>query len=213
MSILFGYTKDNKRIHIRDYDFDVHGIVLCDQGHEVICKRGEKRLSHFCHKKLVDNCVGSKMSDWHLAHQNRIKDDYLEIPIGNNRADIRNLDNVVIELQNSPISKEEIREREKAYGNMVWIFNFFKNDISITKQDGRLLYFDITKGPMYMFDVRKQLFLDEGKIGMLEVIEHKKKKCIAKVWTLEEIDQYLFKGILKDDADKRLERHKYKIDF
>lgn len=91
--------------------------------------------------------------------------------------------------------------------------NIKKNDINITKQDGRLLYFDITKGPMYMFDVRKQLFLDEGKYGLLEILEHKKKKCVTKIWTLEEIDQYLFKGILKDDADKRLERHKYKIDF
>ena len=211
MSILFGYTKDNKRIHIRDYDFDIHGTVLCDQGHEVICKRGEKRLSHFCHKKLVDNCVGSKMSDWHLWHQSRIKDDYLEIPIGNNRADIRNADNVVIELQNSPISKEEIREREKAYGNMVWIFNAEKIDINITKQEERLLYFEILKGPMYAFDTKKQLFLDFGKNGLIEIIEHKKKKCVGKIWTLDEIDNYLFKDILKGDADKRLDRHKYKF--
>jgi hypothetical protein len=48
-------------------------------------------------------------------------------------ADVKTANEMVIEFQNSPISRSEIKSREKFYGKMMWIVNgmSFKNDFSI----------------------------------------------------------------------------------
>jgi hypothetical protein len=49
--------------------------------------------------------------------------DSIEIPVGNHRADVKSPTGLVIEFQHSPLSADEIRERENHYGNMLWVFD------------------------------------------------------------------------------------------
>jgi len=99
-----------------------------------------------CRKPVLSKC--GEIVDWHWAHlaggdcdpwaeaetpwhrwwKERAPASWREVTVGEHRADIRRPDDhVVIELQHSPISPEEIREREAYYGHMVWLI------------DGRLL--------------------------------------------------------------------------
>lgn len=60
---------------------------------------------------------------WHQQWQSLVKPEYRERVIGAHRADIVLRDGTVVELQHSPISAEEIRERESHYQRMLWIFD------------------------------------------------------------------------------------------
>lgn len=105
-------------------------------GKEVISKCGELKIWHWAHKS-INECDSwhNGETDWHLEWKELYPENEREIVIKKDgkihRADIlrKNIwyDNefkdVVIEFQNSPISFEEIKEREEFYGNMVWVLN------------------------------------------------------------------------------------------
>ncbi len=71
---------------------------------------------------------------WHIAWKSIIRKNRCEVVLWHgdmaHRADIVGNRNMVIELQHSPISPEELQARERFYGNMVWVFDaadFFGN--------------------------------------------------------------------------------------
>ena len=92
---------------------------------EVIAKCGSLKRWHWAHVSRIDCDHWSEgLSAWHLAWQDRVKESCQEVVIrGEHRADICLSTGQVIELQHSPISPEEIAEREQFYGNMLWIFD------------------------------------------------------------------------------------------
>lgn len=100
---------------------------LC--GGKVFSKCGEVNVWHWTHFK-GENCDPwyEPESFWHKHWKMTFGKENAEIGINKDGerhfADILTKDNVVIELQNSPILKPIIREREDFYGErMLWLIN------------------------------------------------------------------------------------------
>lgn len=111
---------------------------LCD--HKVFSKCGEINVWHWAHNK-DENCDSwyEPETEWHKNWKLIFGKNNCEIVISQNNvrhiADIRTQDNVIIELQNSPIQKPIIRKREVFYGErMIWIINgkHFKDKFTIS---------------------------------------------------------------------------------
>lgn len=100
---------------------------ICDS--LLIAKCGEFNVWHWAHerKSVCDGWNYEPKTDWHIKWQNHFLEDQTEVYIyGNNeyhRADILTNKGLVIEIQNSPISPEDIYLRESFYGDMIWIIN------------------------------------------------------------------------------------------
>jgi competence CoiA-like predicted nuclease len=91
-------------------------------------------------------------SEWHRSWKRCVPKHRTEVVIGTHRADILNSDGVVIELQNSYISLETIREREAYYrrggGRMLWVFNAtkYRKSFNITVREREPLRQRVTYG-------------------------------------------------------------------
>jgi hypothetical protein len=93
-------------------------------GERVVPKCGEVRVWHWAHERQVD-CAAwyEPETAWHLGWKRHCDPERVEVSFGEHRADLVALDGAVIELQNSDISLEEIWERERFYGRMIWLLN------------------------------------------------------------------------------------------
>jgi competence protein CoiA len=88
----------------------------------LVPKCGSIKIWHFAHASRLDcDSWAQPESQWHLAWKQRFPIRNREVSIGCHRADVRLDNGYVIEFQHSPISPEEIKEREKFYGNVIWI--------------------------------------------------------------------------------------------
>lgn len=101
--------------------------TMCEE--KVIAKCGKIYVWHWSHihKKDCDEWFESE-SVWHLLWKKTFGKSRSEITIlkgeKKHRADVLTESGIVIELQNSPISRETIIEREEFYGEkMLWILN------------------------------------------------------------------------------------------
>lgn len=112
---------------------------LC--GRTVFSKCGEVNVWHWAHRK-DESCDSwyEPETEWHNNWKLIFGKDHCEIIISREGtkhiADIFTRDNIIIELQNSPIQKPIIRKRETFYGErMIWIINgiHFKNNFSTSK--------------------------------------------------------------------------------
>lgn len=211
MSILIGYTKEGKNIHIYDYNDEE---VYCCLGHLLIAKKGNKKIWHYSHlNNEKEDCCNKEKSSWHLWWQTRVKKQYIEIhhftridkKIYHNIADIKNKDGIVIEIQYSPINIEKIKERETVYEKMCWIFSGDKIDIIEKKRDKNKIIFSLIGGCSSFLDTTKKTFIDFNKRGLIEIISKKKKSEIeGKIITLDIFDKEYFNDILIENYDKRL---------
>lgn len=113
---------------------------LCEL--EVFSKCGEVNIWHWSHKKH-ESCDGwyEPETEWHRNWKIVFGKENSEIIIKRDGvkhiADILTSNDVVIELQNSPIRKPDIRKREIFYGErMLWILNGkpFKQNFSFFKE-------------------------------------------------------------------------------
>jgi len=111
---------------------------------KVHSKCGEINEWHWAHYK-GQNCDPwyEPESHWHLDWKMTFGKECAEQVIRKNneihRADVLTKENVVIELQNSPIRKGVILEREEFYGQrMLWLINgsHFKNNFQMFELDG-----------------------------------------------------------------------------
>lgn len=91
---------------------------------ELVPKCGQIKIHHWAHKGRRD-CDDwyEPETEWHAEWKRQFGKENCEVVMPPHRADIVGKSGVVIELQHSPISPEEIREREDFYKNMVWIVN------------------------------------------------------------------------------------------
>lgn len=120
--------------------------AFCDIcGEELIPKCGTIKMWHWAHKINSDcDSWAEHETQWHMDWKNEFPKEQQEVVIekeikvdlldGHNRnmgfevhkqkhrADIK-VNDLVIELQNSPISAKEIKERENYYNNMIWVLN------------------------------------------------------------------------------------------
>lgn len=100
---------------------------LCER--TVFSKCGEINVWHWAHHK-DESCDSwyEPETEWHKNWKLIFGKDYCEIIISKEGvkhiADIQTKDNIIIELQNSPIQKPIVRRRENFYGErMLWIIN------------------------------------------------------------------------------------------
>lgn len=108
---------------------NIYFCPLC--GNELILRQGELNITHFAHK--ANTCTDTwnyDMSEWHYSMQNRFHPEQREVVVKHNgqthRADILN-GNQIIEFQHSPISMDEIMERNAFYNSagyhVTWVFD------------------------------------------------------------------------------------------
>ena len=145
--------------------------ALCPQcGDEVIAKCGQIKIWHWAHK--INDCDKwwESEGEWHLYWKKDIPVDKCEVTIGKHRADIITSENEVLELQNSPISMDEIRERESFYGNMVWLINaeVFRHNFNLDKREHYVVF--KWKWPRKSFQAfTKPLYLDFGDEDLFRI--------------------------------------------
>jgi competence protein CoiA len=127
---------DNKKVEASPQTTGI--CPLCEQ--PVFSKCGEVNVWHWAHynNKNCDSWYEPE-TEWHKAWKLVFGKENSEVIICEGGvkhiADIRTKENVIIELQNSPIQKPVIWERETFYGEqMLWIMNgnHFKHKFSIS---------------------------------------------------------------------------------
>lgn len=223
MSILIGYIDGDrsKRLHINDYDKDVHkGRVKCAHGHPIIGKKGDRQIWHYSHKSGYEGDCSREMGEWHKWWQDRMEDDFLEIifekehPEGSGKivkhiADAVNGDMTVIEFQKSVVSPHIIREREAFYDDMIWVFCCHEHRIEVLQTSGRYMKIKLVAGSKFFLEAKKRSFLDFNQRGVLEVVRVFKTELAVKIWTQNDFDRTFMQGCLKQSADMRAQRKPY----
>lgn len=92
-------------------------------GGPVIAKCGTILVWHWAHEAADCDPWSEPESAWHLGWKAAFSRSRTEVVIGPHRADVVTPRDIVVELQHSPISPEEIEEREQFYDRMVWLFD------------------------------------------------------------------------------------------
>ena len=167
---------------------------------EVIAKCGSINVWHWAHIDRDCDLWSEPESDWHKEWKEKVPLKNREVTINNHRADILLAKGLVVELQNSSISVENIRERENFYGEMVWLFNaqeFMNNCI--------IKYYELTR---YQSEYQSEGYT----LGILSDIEKYKQFMTSMEWAVwaerelqrREIDSNAFlkkKGVKQDLFD------------
>ena len=94
----------------------------------MISKCGRYVAWHWAHKRRAscDPWLEAE-TDWHLHWKDRFPKDWQEVVHVDDQtkekhiADVKTQSGLVVEVQHSPISEQELRSREHFYGHMIWI--------------------------------------------------------------------------------------------
>ena len=128
---------------------------------EVISKCGSIKIWHWSHLSVEDCDSWSEgETEWHFYWKYNFPKEQQEVIIGKHRADIKT-NKTIIELQNSSISAEEIKERENYNGNMIWLLNgdkFAKNLELRCK--GSYFTFRWKHPPQSWWESNKEIYID-----------------------------------------------------
>ena len=93
-------------------------------GVHLVPKCGDIMIWHFAHSTCKEcDPWWEPESAWHREWKERVPPSQREVTIGSHRADIVTPSGFVIVLQKSPISTHEIRDRERHYRRMLWLFD------------------------------------------------------------------------------------------
>lgn len=127
----------------------------------VIAKCGRVRIHHWAHESAMDCDTWSEgIGPWHLSWQDLVQREFVEVPIGNHRADILGNDGIVVELQHSPIPPDVIALRENFYGNMIWVFDASRRFSGIAS--GERYFFSVGRN-RHIHPCTRPVFLDYGE--------------------------------------------------
>lgn len=127
----------------------------CEDTLIAVC--GEVVTHHWRHLTGSDcDSWSENVGPWHVSWQSLVDPRYVEVSLGEHRADIRTANDVVIELQHSPIKPDDIRARESFYGNMIWVFDATHRfadahlgEISVFSL-GRTKHLDVCAKPIFL---------------------------------------------------------------
>lgn len=141
-------------------------------GSDVVARCGDILADHWAHVDKSD-CVGcsAPMTEWHKAWQDEFPKECQEVKVGDHRADVL-IDGFVIEFQHSSLPGPQIKAREDAYKNMVWIIDVTESYPSFDNgvwqcSTGQLdRYYHLCKSP---------LFLEMGSVGVCLVHDFAKR--------------------------------------
>lgn len=97
---------------------------------DTTAKCSEKVMWHWAHKSKMDcDPWWENETVWHRNWKGHFPEEFrevvhhCEVTGEKHRADIKSDSGIILEIQNSPISLEEIRSRENFYKNLLWIVN------------------------------------------------------------------------------------------
>ena len=136
-------------------------------GETVITKCGGIVTHHWSHLAGSEcDPWAEKIGPWHLGWQNLVEAFSVEVVVAPHRADIVGNDDVVVELQHSAISVEDIAAREEFYGNMVWLFDATERFDFLNS--GRRTFFSLLR-TKHLALCTKPVYLDFG--GMIVEVE------------------------------------------
>jgi len=117
--MIWGLSNNKK---IKAYPNGKSICPLCKN--KLVAKCGDIKIWHWAHKSKKDCDPWYKgESPWHIKWKEYFPKECQEVIIKNHRADIKTKEGLIIELQSSNISSEEIQKREEFYKNMIWILN------------------------------------------------------------------------------------------
>jgi competence CoiA-like predicted nuclease len=89
----------------------------------LIAKCGNIKVWHWAHKNAEDcDSWREEETEWHKKWKNQFPEECQEVKIGKHRADVK-YQGLIIEFQHSPISTNQIEEREDFYDNMIWVLH------------------------------------------------------------------------------------------
>ena len=126
----FGRLDDGTRISADVATKDTKYVCPCC-GSQLVLKQGPLRDWHFAHEKdsECDAFTESKMSEWHIKHQELFPENCREVRLESNGvvhiADVM-IDGLIIEFQHSQMSNETFEERSAFYskfGRLLWVFD------------------------------------------------------------------------------------------
>jgi len=150
--------------------------ALCPTcGETVIAKCGKVVVWHWAHQARADCDLWFEPETlWHREWKSLFND--VEVTIEKrgqrHRADAVTAYGVVIELQHSAISPEEIQEREKFYGQMVWVFDIqdaYLNDRFLLADQGTHVTFRWKHPRKSLLAAKKSVYLDLDGYWLLEL--------------------------------------------
>lgn len=186
--MIFAIGNNGKRIRA---DKTVNAICPCCKT-DVIARIGKINIPHWAHKSVDCDHWHEPETDWHLNWKAKFPDSNVEQTIGPHRADVVTDLGVVIEFQNSPISPEEIFERESFYQNMIWVFNLSEaSDRFLSVNRGTHHTFRFFHPRKHISYCEKPIYLDFGN-RMFEV--RKSYQGFRRGWGYKlSVDQFLRK--------------------
>ena len=129
---------------------------------KVIAKCGVVKSWHWSHKSVNDcDNWAEPESAWHLKWKSYFPKEQQEVIIENHRADIKTKGDIVIELQNSSISADDICDREKFYNKMIWLLNgnTFGNNLKIINKKSYFI-FEWKNPPKSFFYSNDLIYID-----------------------------------------------------
>ena len=176
-------------INIKNIDSSKHETFFCGNLHPLIPKLGNIKTHHFAHYPNT-KCDKKSKSEFHLRYQSLFpKTEIIFQSIDSYHiADIvteRDNRDVIIEIQHSNISKEDIMKRENIYESMIWIFDasYGRTETEFICRDEKYCLLKIKKS--YLKNTTKETYYDCGKY-LCKLIKFNKSRNVA----LCEIVQY-----------------------
>tara|TARA_R110001632_G_scaffold43088_1_gene109103 strand:+ start:64 stop:792 length:729 start_codon:yes stop_codon:yes gene_type:complete len=189
-------------------------------GAELTPKCGEFNVWHWAHKskKNCDSWHGNE-TQWHKDWKNKFPLSRQEVVMRDNItnekhiADVKLNNGLVIEFQNSSITAEEIRQREKFYGKMIWVVNAdkFKDNIFDFDTDKRWAFFRWERFRKCWGFAKMPVFLDfpnGGPTDECRYLDGKKTNIISAdysdtlIWFKEHLGYACYSGCCKHSKSK-----------
>lgn len=164
--MIYGYSNTLGKIKPTK-DIDAY-CEICTS--PLIAKMGQFRIHHWAHKSTSDCPAIKPEGEWHRWWKSMLPKKNVECVVNKNGqikiADILLSHGKVVELQNSPISIDEIKLRESHYDDMFWIFNCTKafdlGRFFFQKHKG-YWSFEWKHGQKILSFADKKVFLDLGQ--------------------------------------------------
>lgn len=168
-------------LHISDYDKTIHKNNIfckcCDT--PMIGKKGTIKQHHYAHKtnEECDSWLWHK-TDWHLFWQNLFNKEKQEVIIikGEKKhiADIVS-NELVIEIQHSAISHEDITLREQFYGNVIWLLDgnncTYELCDMVDYHDDKIVYTLAKIKKSWIQFISKEAYINTGDV-IYKIIKH-----------------------------------------
>lgn len=140
-------------------------------GATVIAKCGSIKQWHWAHESVEDCDTWTEPeTPWHANWKAAFDPACVEVSMGAHRADIKTASGLVVELQHSTISAEDVREREQFYGRMIWIIDVepFAKNILIKNRETHVTFHWRWARPTWL-QSRRRLFIDLRDGYLLEI--------------------------------------------